>query len=395
MAVPRAAPQAFIIDRELALWRSCQFPFNFTEGMVFITCQIVRASLRYYRVKLGGRLPMVLDAWRKIKQNSIAPVYLVYGTEAFLINETKTLVLNQVLNEEEMEFNFAVYDLEETPIEAAIEDAETFPFLGERKVIFLHNPAFLTAEKSKAKVDHNLPRFEAYLQQPAPYTVMVLSAPYEKLDERKKITKELKRKAEVVEAKKLNEHELKNWVKNQVKSRGFEIDDDAIERLLTLVGTNMYMISSELEKFALYAAEEKRIDRSLVEKLAAKSLEQNIFTLIEKVVQRRLDEALRIYYDLLKQNEEPIKILALLAGQFRLIYQVKELSRRGYGQQQIAGSLKTHPFRVKLALGQAAGFTDEELVHLIGLLADADYKMKTGGMNKSLLIEMLLFRLKK
>ncbi|WP_223591292.1 DNA polymerase III subunit delta [Neobacillus bataviensis] len=338
---------------------------------------------------------MVLDVWKKIKQREFAPIYLLYGTEAFLINETKQLLLNTVLGEEEKEFNFAAYDLEETPIELALEDAETFPFLGDRKVIFLHNPAFLTAEKTKEKVDHNLTRFEAYLKEPAPYTIMVISAPYEKLDERKKITKEMKRNAEIVEAKKLNEFELKNWVKTRAKSSGIEFEQDAIDQLLALSGTNMFMLSSEIEKLALYAAEKKRIDVTIVEQLVARSLEQNIFTLVEKVVQRKLDEALRIYFDLLKQNEEPIKILALLAGQFRLIYQVKELSRRGYGQQQIAGYLKTHPFRVKLALGQAASFTDEDLSHLMGLLAEADYQMKTGGMNKSLLIEMLLFRLKK
>lgn len=338
---------------------------------------------------------MVTDVWRKIKQNHIAPIYLLYGTEGFLINETKQLLLNHILNEEEMDFNFAAYDLEETPLEIAVEDAETFPFLGERKVIFLHNPIFLTAEKSKEKVEHNIAKLEAYIKEPAPYTVLVISAPYEKLDERKKITKELKRTAEVVEAKKLNEHELKNWVKDRAKTAGIEIETDAVEQLLALSGTNLFMLSSELEKLALYAANEKRIDAALVEKLVARSLEQNIFTLIEKVVQRKLEEALRIYFDLLKQNEEPIKILALLSNQFRLIYQVKELSRRGYGQQQIAGFLKTHPFRVKLALGQAAQFTDEELANLMSLLAEADYQMKTGGMNKSLLIEMLLFKLKK
>lgn len=338
---------------------------------------------------------MVLDVWKKIKKREFAPIYLLYGKEAFLINETKQLLLNHILEEEEKEFNFAAYDLEETPIELALEDAETFPFLGERKVIFLHNPAFLTAEKSKEKVDHNLSRLEAYLKEPAPYTVMVISAPYEKLDERKKITKELKRSAEVVEAKKLTEQELKNWLRTRAKSSGIEFEPDAIDQLLALSGTNMFMLSSEVEKLALYAADKQRIDINMVDQLTARSLEQNIFTLVEKVVQRKLDEALRIYYDLLKQNEEPIKILALLAGQFRLIYQVKELSRRGYGQQQIAGYLKTHPFRVKLALGQAAGFTDEDLSNLMALLADADYQMKTGGMNKSLLIEMLLFRLKK
>ncbi|TWE06513.1 DNA polymerase III delta subunit [Neobacillus bataviensis] len=338
---------------------------------------------------------MVLEIWKKIKKKEIAPIYLLYGTEAFLINETKQLLLNQILDEEDKDFNFSAYDLEETPVDFALEDAETFPFLGEKKVVFLHNPVFLTAEKTKEKVEHNLAKLEAYLKEPAPYTVMVISAPYEKLDERKKITKELKRNAELVEAKKLSEHELKKWVKERARSNGLEFEEKAVDQLLSLAGTNMFMLSSEVDKLSLYAAEQKRIDSELVEKLVARTLEQNIFTLIERVVQRRLDEALRIYYDLLKQNEEPIKILALLSGQFRLIYQVKELSRRGYGQQQIAGYLRIHPFRVKLALGQAGSFTDEELANLMEMLAEADYQMKTGGMNKSLLIEMLLFRLKR
>jgi len=338
---------------------------------------------------------MVLEIWKQIKQKEIAPIYLLYGTESFLINETKQLLLNHILNDEEKDFNFSAYDLEETPIEVVVEDAETFPFFGEKKVIFLHNPSFLTAERTKEKVDHNLPKFETYLKEPAPYTVMVISAPYEKLDERKKITKELKRSAVIVEAKKLSEYELKSWIRDRAKGNGLEFEAGALEQFLSLVGTNLFMITSELDKLGLYAADEKRIDVNLVEKLVSKSLEQNIFTLIEKVVQRKLDEALRIYYDLLKQNEEPIKILALLAGQFRLIYQVKELARRGYGQQQIASYLKTHPFRVKLAAGQADKFTDEELTNLMSLLAEADYQMKTGGMNKSLLIEMLLFKLKR
>jgi DNA polymerase-3 subunit delta len=335
---------------------------------------------------------MVLDIWKQIKKLDIAPIYLLYGTESFLINETKQLLLNSLLNEEEKDFNFSAYDLEETPIEVAVEDAETLPFFGDKKLIFLHNPVFLTAEK--AKVEHNLSRFEAYLKEPAPFSVMVLSAPYEKLDERKKITKELKKNAVTVEAKKLNEQELKNWIVSRARQAGIEFEPDALELFLSLAGTNLFMISSELDKLSLYSGRNQKIDVTLVENSVAKSLEQNIFTLIEKVVQRKLEDAFRIYYDLLKQNEEPIKILALLAGQFRLIYQVKELSRRGYGQQQMAGLLKTHPYRVKLAAGQAAKFTDEELTKIIESLADADYQLKTGGMNKSLLLEMFLFRLK-
>lgn len=335
----------------------------------------------------------MLEIWKQINKRKIDPIYLIYGNESFLINETKQLLINTVVNEEELDFNLSSYDLEETPIEAAIEDAETLPFMGEKRLIILQNPIFLTSEKPKGKVEHNLSRLETYLSEPAPYSVVVFTAPYEKLDERKKITKELKRKAVVGEAKRLAEPELKSWIRERANNNGVEIEEKAIELMLTLAGTNLFMLASEVDKLSLYAGESRQIDSMMVDKLVARSLEQNIFTLIDKIVHRRIEEALRIYYDLLKQNEEPIKILALMAGQFRLIYQVKELARKGYGQQQMAGYLKAHPFRIKLAAGQAKYFSDQELANVIKMIANADYQMKTGGMKKEMLIEMILFHL--
>jgi DNA polymerase III subunit delta len=336
---------------------------------------------------------MIIDLWNQIKKRQLAGVYLLYGTETFLIHETIQLFITNVLSEEEKDFNFSTYDLEETPVEAAIEDAETFPFMGERRLIVLQNPVFLTSEKTKEKVEHNITKLEEYLSNPAPYSIVVIAAPYEKLDERKKITKELKRKAEVVEAKKLSEIELKNWIKSRVATHGVQIDEKAIEKMIAIAGSNLFVLTNEIDKMSLYVEATKKIDTQVVELLVSKTLEQNIFELVEKVVHRKIEEALRIYYDLLKQNEEPIKILALLAGQFRLMYQVKELSKKGYGQQQIAGSLKQHPYRVKLAAGQARLFTEEELKRMVMLFADADYQMKTGGLNKTMIIEMIFFKL--
>ena len=336
---------------------------------------------------------MVFEIWKQIEKKQLAPIYLLYGTESFLIHETKQLFLKHVLEEEEIDFNFSTYDLEETPIESILEDAETLPFLGEKRLIFLHNPGFLTSEKTKDKVEHNLSRFEVYLKEPAPFTVLVMIAPYEKLDERKKITKELKRSAVVFEAKKLLEPELKQWIFERAAQHQVTINEKANNRLIELVGANLFMITSELDKLALYVDETKMIDEGIVEKLVTKSFEQNIFSLVDQIVKRKVQEALRIYYDLIKQNEEPLKILAIIAGQFRLIYQVKELTRKGYGQQQIAGYLKTHPYRVKLAAGQSGQFSDLELTRIINRLAEADLQMKTGGMNKGMIVELFLFRL--
>jgi DNA polymerase III subunit delta len=336
---------------------------------------------------------MIIDVWKQIKKKQFAGVYLLFGPETFLIHETIQLMVTYLLNKEEQDFNFSTYDLEETPIEVALEDAETFPFMGEKRLIVMQNPVFLTSEKSKGKVEHNITKLEEYLNNPAPYSIVVITAPYEKLDERKKITKELKRKAVVEEAKKLGDQELKKWIKDRSISNGVDIDENAIEKMVSVAGSNLFVLTNEIDKMSLYVGIDKRIDIHTVEKLVSKTLEQNIFELVEKVVHRKVEDALRIYYDLLKQNEEPIKILALLSGQFRLIYQVKELSSKGYGQQQMATTLKQHPYRVKLAAGQAHLFSVEELKRLVHLFADADYQMKTGGLNKTMIIEMILFQL--
>ncbi|MCQ6273616.1 DNA polymerase III subunit delta [Bacillus sp. V3B] len=336
---------------------------------------------------------MIFELWKKVKRNEISSMYLLFGKESFLINETKQLLIQQILKEDEIEFNLSSFDLNETPVEMALEDAETFPFIGERKLLFLHNASFLTAEKTKDKVEHNLARLEAYIKEPAPYSVVVLVAPYEKLDERKKLTKELKKNTDTFEAKKLTEQELKNWIRTRADYNGVTIEPAAIEQMLTLVGTNLFMLTSEVDKLALYIGKGLTIDVKTVESLVSRSLEQNIFTLVDKIVTRKIEEALRIYYDLLKLNEEPIKILAVITGQFRLLYQVKELAKRGYGQKQIASHLKIHPFRVKLAAGQAQKFGDKELTYIIKQLADADYNMKTGAMNKELIIELFLLKL--
>ena len=336
---------------------------------------------------------MILDIWKKINKKQFGSIYLLYGTEQFLINQTKDLIVEQALEEDEKDFNLSIIDLEEVPVEVALEDAETLPFIGERRVVILKNPYFLTAEKGKDKVDHNIAKFEKYINEPAPYSIIVIMAPYEKLDERKKISKLLKRQAEVLEANPLNEKDLTQWVMERARTFDVTFQGGPIQELIQLTGTNLMIITQEVDKICLYVGKGGVVTEEDIHILVPRSLEQNIFTLIEKIVQRKLSEALRIFYDLIQNNEEPIKILSLLATQFRLIYQVKELARRGYGQPQIAGNLKVHPYRVKLAAGQARLFSDAELSSIINQLAEMDYEIKNGKIDKKLSLELFIMKL--
>lgn len=336
---------------------------------------------------------MIFNVWKEIKQKKLQSIYLLLGREAFLMQETVQLIINAALNDEEKDFNLSIYDMEETSIDTAIEDAETLPFMGEKRVVIIKNPFFLTSEKKKEKVEHKLDKLEQYLNSPAPYTILLFVAPYEKLDERKKITKLLKKQSIVLEMNSLSEKDTIEWITEMAEQEVVYFSKEAIDELMVLTAGDLMILNQELKKISTYVGEGGQVSPDIIRLLVPRTLEQNIFELIDNVIHRRSSEALRIFYDLLKNNEEPIKILSLLVNQFRLILQVKELSGTGYGQQQIANTVKVHPFRVKLALQQAKLFNSDELAKILLELAEADYQMKTGKKDKQLVLELFLLKL--
>ncbi|MFX3624459.1 MAG: DNA polymerase III subunit delta [Ectobacillus sp.] len=329
---------------------------------------------------------------KKLKQKQFAPFYLLYGTETYFINETVNMLLAQALAEEDREFNVVSYDLEEAYVEDVVEDARTLPFFGERKVLLVKSPLFLTSQKEK--IEQNVNVLMEYIEEPSPFTIMVFIVPFEKLDERKKITKLLKKHAEVLEANAMQVQDVRKWIEGQADEHGVRIEEEAVTTLLELAGTNVMMLSQEMDKLCLYTGKNGRVTRDLVMELVPKSIEQNVFALVEKVVKKDIAGAMRILEELLAQQEEPIKILALLTGQFRLLYQVQELGQRGYGQNQMASHLGVHPYRVKLAMNQTSAFSAQELKKIIDALANADYDMKTGKMDKRLILEFFIMSLK-
>ncbi|MBC2104320.1 DNA polymerase III subunit delta [Listeria booriae] len=335
----------------------------------------------------------MIAEWKKIEKKQFAPIYLIIGTEDYIINETKKRLVANILDTEDTDFNYANFDLDETAIEQVIEEAETIPFFGDRRLIVASNPSFLTTEKTKSKIEHRTARFEDYLNEPVDYSILVIIARVEKLDERKKLTKLLKKQATIVDAKRPNDAELRKWIQSAIKNNDFSMEIPAIERLMELTGGQLTTAMNELDKLMLYKLESREISIADVESLVVRSLEQNIFLLLDKMIALDISGALSIYYDLLKQKEEPIKILALIASQFRLLTQIKLLEKQGFSQQQVAQKLKVHPFRVKIGARQAKSFSYEQLTATLERLAEMDFEMKTGYGDKAQKLEWFLFSL--
>lgn len=326
-------------------------------------------------------------------QKPLAPVYLLYGTQSYLIQLLKKNIVAEALTKDERDFNLSRYDMLEVSVETALEDAETLPFIGEKRVVILENPYFLTNEKPKTKVEHNLSRFIQYLENPAQDTVLIVYALYEKLDKRKKLVKKLEKAAKIYELSKLSDTLVFQLLKNIAGQYGAVYTRSGHEQLVALTGTHLMQLANEVKKCALFCGEEREIDQQVVLELGSRSLESNVFLLVDQIMKRQTAAALKLLHDLVIQKEEPIKLLALISRQLRIVYQVGYYRKAGYTQQNIAGKIGVHPYAVKLAAEQTKFYSQEALKAALSECTETDFQMKVGAMDKTLALELLIHQI--
>lgn len=179
------------------------------------------------------------------------------------------------------------------------------------------------------------------MKSPSPSAITVFIAPYEKLDERKKITKAMKQTANVIESVSLQVHDLKGWILHELSTHGKTMSDESIDCLIELGGTDLVHLQTELAKIATFVGEEQEIDSDTIKKLLVRTLEQDVFTLGNAYLSGHKSEAIEIYHDLLKRKEDPLKLNALIATQVRLMVQVSHLKKKAIMLSKLPISLRS------------------------------------------------------
>lgn len=308
-------------------------------------------------------------------------LYLLYGLEKYLIDKE----INKILTENSIEkININNYNLEESNFKDIIDDAQTISMFGDKKVIIVDNSYIFTGKNIKNDSDPEI--FLEYFKNINPDTILIFNVIHEKLDERKKIVKEIKKIATVKELN--NSGNLNSVVKDMFDD--YEISYQDINLLIDRVGNNLEIISQEVNKIKSYKDTDKIVTKEDIINLTSKNIDIDIFAFIDTLINKNKEKSIETYYEMLKNGEEPIKILVILANQFRIMYQAKELYKQGYSGNDIASSLGIHPYRIKLALEKVRNYDSNILLNYLSKLADLDYEIKVGNVDASLGLELFI-----
>ena len=116
-------------------------------------------------------------------------MYLVYGNSLVEIKEKINKIIETINTNNVIKYNYT-----ETDIDLILEDACYLSMFDDKKCIVISDCIFLNKKK---KDSINIDKLLRYIKNPNEKTIIIFSLNEEKLDERKKITKELKKCCEV------------------------------------------------------------------------------------------------------------------------------------------------------------------------------------------------------
>ncbi|PTI37625.1 DNA polymerase III subunit delta [Mammaliicoccus vitulinus] len=320
-------------------------------------------------------------------------IVLNYGAVNALIEKKSDEIINEYLNGERDEFNYVKYDLYEASISSAIEEALTLPFLSDKKVVHIKNAYLFTGEKVTNNINQNIDQLMGFLEQYDGETLVVIDVFNEKLDERKKLVKTVKKNARLNKIDQMTEQEIKQWIKSYLNEQYKDIKEDALVEFIELTGIQFNIIKAELDKLILFIGDEAVINKQDVKDIVSRSLEQNVFLLTEYIQKGQKEKSINLLKDLINMKEEPIKLLALITSNYRLYYQCKILANKHYSEQQIAKTIGVHPYRVKLALRIVRKLSLERLLATIDICAETDFDLKSSYMDKVLILELFILKI--
>ena len=330
-----------------------------------------------------------MDELKKdLKSKSYKRMYLLFGEENYLKNYYRSKFEDNILEEAFKMMNLDTFESKATSAQSIIDSAYTAPFMSDHRLIIIKDSGlFATGRKDDTEK-------LAISLSDIPISSIIIFIE-ESVDKRNKLYKEVSKIGFPAELKIPKEIELVKWVVELFKKGEKTISRDCAMTLLRTVTYDMDTIVLEVDKLINYKGDTKEITEEDIKSVCTKSLDAKIFELVKAVGEKNLEKSLDIYSNLIVMKEQPLMILAMIARQFRLMVQCKDLAAKGNNVDNIATKLGIRGFVVRDCIKQGEKFKFSTLISAINECLEIDLNIKTGKTNAKLAVEIFLIKYSK
>jgi DNA polymerase III subunit delta len=329
----------------------------------------------------------------RLGKGKAVPAVLLLGDEPYLRDECRKQLIEKFVPEAARTWAVSRFSADNGETQAATDQAQTLPMLSPQQVVFLEEAEAIEKLGEKAR-DEAVKTLETYLENPAPFTVLVIEA--SGLDQRVRLAKMLLEKALVVEVglgDNLDERvaAAAALAKSLAKEQGIEFEKGAAEDLAEFVSGDLMRLKTEVDKLATYAGERKTVKRQDVATLVVSEKSATIWEVADFLAARQPKKALEFFERLLRDGEEPVAMLGAMAWMYRKLVEATEV--RAANGWQAARALGMRPEQAELAIQSARKISKERLLAGLQSLREADNRLKGGAKDPHSVMEFLVWEL--
>jgi DNA polymerase-3 subunit delta len=294
---------------------------------------------------------------------SLAPVYLVAGSEPLLVQESRDRIIRAAQQQ-----GFAERNVHEAGRNfdwgLLGEDASELSLFSSRKILVIRLPTGRPGRDGSAAL---VERVEAA----DPDILLLVSCGHWDTSLRKsKWATVLAGAGVLVEIWPVKPHQLPQWIRNRMVAAGLDPEPDAVAMLAELVEGNLLAAQQEIEKLVLLEPG-ARVRAADVTRAVANSARFDAFRLVECALQGQLGECLRVASGLQRTDVAIQAVSGALYRELTLADTVRAAVHSGQNESSVFGKLRIWPARqapMRQALRRLSEFDFGESFRTLALI---------------------------
>lgn len=319
----------------------------------------------------------------EIEQQAFKRIYLLFGKEHYLLKDNRERLLKALGVTDRKDMNFTLLSEKDFNVPTLISDSDTLPFFADRRVILVEESGYFKGNKKEKD------RLVKYIPDIPETTVIVFVE--SEVDKRDKLYKAVTKNGTAEEFVIGDQNEMLRWIGGRLSADGIQMRRDAWNEFYLRCGSSMDLMDAEYQKLSAYCWEKKQIEKSDVEAICANASETKIFALSDAISERNAARVFDVYHDMLLQNEKAPGILALIQRQLMQLYDLKLMDKDGVSFADKKKNLGiSYDFIIRKLETYQKRFKEDELRRLLRKAADYEEDFKSGRIEDSIAVELLL-----
>ena len=341
-----------------------------------------------------------------VKDNKLKPVYLFFGEEGYLIDETIKVVKKTCIDENFEALNYIALDGKDVDFDKILNACETLPFMSKKKIVLVKDlPLF----KSKKEAGEDLGEWSEpkskellikYIESLGDYLCLIFVEKLTSIRKTNPLYKAISKVGDVVEFKKLRGKDLDDWIQDSFKKYNKKIPKSNINYFTQQSSyfnskqeKTLYDLENEIMKISNYLSNEKEVTKENIDSLMAKPLEMNVFNLLNSISQKNGENAIKLFNEMYISGEPVLFILHMIVRQLRNMLNIKALKAKGYTEGQINDKIGLSKYEYRKVLNQSNNFTIPQLERSLIHCLETDKSIKTSSIDDRLALEILITNL--